>query len=113
REAQDAWALRSHRKAAAGHEDGRLGEEIAPLRLPPAFEPPILVDNGIRPDTSAEALAGLRPVFDRRAGSVTAGNASPLTDGAAAVVLASEAAVARHGLVPLAWIRSAAVTALD
>ncbi len=113
REAQDEWALRSHRLAAAGMEDGRLLAEIAPLYLPPDFDTVIDHDNGVRLDTSLEALAGLRPVFDRQHGSVTAGNASPLTDGGAAVVLMSPDAVDRHDAEPLAWIRSYATTALD
>jgi acetyl-CoA acyltransferase len=90
-----------------------MGEEIVPIYPPPDYEPPILRDNGIRADTSLEALAKLPPVFDRKHGSVTAGNASPLTDGSAAVVLMSERAVAAHGVHPLAWIRSYAITALD
>jgi len=113
RSGQDEWALRSHRLAHAGQEDGRLGQEIVPVYRPPDFEPPVLRDNGIRADSSIEALAALRPVFDRRFGSVTAGNASPLTDGGAAVVLMSERALAAHGVRPLAWIRSYAATALD
>jgi acetyl-CoA acyltransferase len=113
RAAQDEWALRSHRLAHAAQEDGRMGEEIVPIYPPPDYEPPILRDNGIRADTSLEALAKLPPVFDRKHGSVTAGNASPLTDGSAAVVLMSERAVAAHGVHPLAWIRSYAITALD
>jgi len=113
REDQDAWALRSHRLAHAGAEDGRLGAEIAPVFPAPDYEPAIREDNGIRSDTNAEALAALRPAFDRNHGSVTAGNASPLTDGGAAVVLMSEEAVRAHGVDPLAWIRSYAFTALD
>jgi acetyl-CoA acyltransferase len=113
REEQDRWALRSHRRAAEGTSDGRLPAEICPVYTPPDFEAVETEDNGIREDTSAEALAGLRPVFDRRHGSVTAGNASPLTDGAAAVVLMSQQAVEAHGVEPMAWIRSYAITALD
>jgi acetyl-CoA acyltransferase len=113
RASQDEWALRSHRLAAAGVTDGRLTAEIAPIYLPPDFDTVVDHDNGIRLDTSPEALAALRPVFDRRHGSVTAGNASPLTDGGAAVLLMSEDAVRTHGVEPLAWIRSYAVTALD
>lgn len=112
REAQDAWALRSHRLAQAGIDDGTIGLETFAIYPPPDFEPVIDRDNGVRADTSAEALAALPPVFDRESGSVTAGNASPLTDGAAAVVLMSERAVQVHGIEPLAWIRSHAVTAL-
>ncbi len=113
REAQDRWALRSHTHAAAGIENGHLLSEIAPLYLPPDFETVVDRDNGVRFDTSLEALASLRPVFDRKHGSVTAGNASPLTDGGAAVVLMSHDAVTAHGVQPLAWIRSYAITGLD
>ena len=113
RAAQDEWALRSHRLAAEGTEDGRLLEEISPIYVPPKYEPVVTQDNGIRTDTSLEALSKLRPVFDRRHGSVTAGNASPLTDGASAVVLMSEDRVKAEGLEPLGWVRSYAFTALD
>lgn len=113
REAQDAWALRSHRLAAAGTEDGRLTAEMAPVFLAPSYEKVIDRDAGIRRDTSLEAMAALDPVFDRRHGSVTAANSSPLTDGAAAVVLMSEDALVKHGARPLAWIRAHAVSALD
>jgi acetyl-CoA acyltransferase len=113
REAQDEWALRSHKLANEGVEDGRLTAEIAPVYVPPDYENVVERDNGIRADTSLEALRGLRPVFDRKHGTITAGNASPITDGASAVVLMSEGAVEAHGVEPLAWIRSYAVTALD
>ena len=113
REAQDEWALRSHRLAAEGTRDGRLTAEIAPIYVPPSYETVVDRDNGIREDTSMEALSKLRPVFDRRHGSVTAGNASPLTDGASAVLLMSEERVRADGVQPLGWIRSYAFTALD
>ena len=113
REAQDAWALRSHRRAHAGLEDGRLTAEIAPVYPPPRYDQVVERDNGVRSDTSLEALAGLKPAFDRAHGSVTAGNASPITDGGAAVVLMSEKAAKSHGVEPLAYIRSFAITALD
>lgn len=110
REAQDAWALRSHQLAHAGHEDGRLTAEIAPVPVDGAI---IDADNGVRSDTSLEQMGRLRPVFDRRHGSVTAANASPLTDGAAAVLLMSEDAARELGATPLAWITSYAVAAVD
>ncbi len=113
REAQDEWALRSHELAHAGTEDGRLTAEIAPVYVPPGYSEVVAADNGIRPDTSLDALAGLKPVFDRRHGSVTAGNASPLTDGASAVVLMSQRALKAHGLPALGWVRSYAFSALD
>ena len=113
REAQDQWALGSHRKAHAGTEDGRLGAEIAPLHVPPRYAATVDRDNGIRADTSMEALSALRPVFDREFGSVTAGNASPLTDGASAVLLMSPQRARDLGVEPLGYLRSYAVTALD
>ena len=113
RDDQDAWALRSHQLAAAGTADGRLLAEITPMYVPPDYTTVVTSDNGIRTDTSAERLAGLRPVFDRAHGSVTAGNASPLTDGASAVVLMNGEKAVAEGLAPLGWIRSWAWTALD
>ena len=113
REDQDRWALRSHQLAHKGVEDGRLTEEIVPVYLPPKYDTVVDTDNGIRADTSMEALTGLRPVFDRKHGTITAGNASPITDGASAVLLMSEEAVHAHDIEPLAWIRSYAITALD
>lgn len=112
REAQDEFAYRSHRLAHAGSEDGRLTAEIVPVFAEDGGVP-VTRDNGIRPDTSVAQLATLKPVFDRRYGSVTAGNASPLTDGAAAVLLMSEDAARALGYEPLAYIRSYAVAALD
>jgi acetyl-CoA acyltransferase len=113
REAQDAFAVRSHRLAAAGTADGRLTAEIAPYFLPPSYERVEASDNGIRADSTLEQLATLRPVFDKRYGSVTAANASPLTDGASAVLLMSEAKAAALGYAPLACIRSYATAAVD
>ncbi len=113
REDQDAWALRSHRLAAAGTHDGRLKAEIAPLYVPPSFETVLETDNGIRTDTSLKALAKLRPVFDQRHGSVTAGNASPLTDGASAVLLMAEERVKIDGVEVLGYVRSYAFSGLD
>jgi acetyl-CoA acyltransferase len=113
RDAQDRWALRSHQLAARGTADGRLTAEIVPTFVPPAYAEVITTDNGIRDDTSEEKLASLKPVFDRRYGSVTAGNASPLTDGAGAVLLMSEAKANALGYQPLGYIRSWAFTALS
>jgi acetyl-CoA acyltransferase len=110
---QDAWALRSHRRAAAGVADGRIPAEIAPVYLPPRFDDVVTADNGIRSDTSLEALARLSPVFDRKHGSVTAGTASPLTDGASALVLMSEERAKAEGIRPLGHVRSWAWSALD
>jgi acetyl-CoA acyltransferase len=110
REAQVAWALGSHQRAHAGHADGRLAAEIAPFPLGDAM---IAVDNGVRADTSLEQLAALRPAFDRRHGTVTAGNASPLTDGASAVLLMAEEAARALGHTPLAYVRAHALAAVD
>jgi acetyl-CoA acyltransferase len=81
--------------------------------VPPRFEKVSVRDNIVRKDTTVEALAQLRPVFDRRYGTVTAGNASPLTDGAAALVLVSEEKAKALGLAPLGFVRSWAYAALD
>jgi acetyl-CoA acyltransferase len=113
REDQDQFALRSHRLAAVGTEDGRLTAEIAPVYMPPRYDDVLASDNGIRTDTSIEQLRALKPVFDRRYGSVTAGNSSPLTDGASAVLLMSEERANTLGHTPLAYIRSYAYAALD
>lgn len=110
--AQDEFALRSHRLAHAGSEDGRLLSEIAPI-FPPNATDAVTRDNGVRADTSMEKMATLAPVFDKRYGTVTAANASPLTDGAASVLLMSHDAARSHGYEPLAYIRSYAVAALD
>lgn len=113
RDEQDQFALRSHRLAAAGTADGRLTDEIVPVYLPPKYEKVATEDNGIRTDTTIEALSNLKPVFDRKYGTVTAGNSSPLTDGAAAVLLMSEDRARALGYRPLGWIRSYAYAALD
>jgi acetyl-CoA acyltransferase len=113
REEQDQFALRSHRLAAVGLEDGRLTSEIEPMWVPPKYEQTLTGDNGVRKDTSIEQLRGLKPVFDRRYGTVTAGNASPLTDGGSAVLLMSEEKARALGYTPLAYIRSYAYAALD
>ncbi len=112
REAQDRWALRSHRLAAEGTRDGRLTREIVPVFVPPDYQTVVDRDNGIREDTSLEKLAALKPVFDRRNGTVTAGNSSGLTDGASALVLMSEERAKALGYEPLGLIRSWAYTAL-
>lgn len=113
REEQDQLALRSHRLAAAGTADGRLTAEIMPVYVPPKYESVVTSDNGIRPDSSFEQLSALKPVFDRNYGSVTAGNSSPLTDGAACVLLMSEEKARSLGYEPLGYIRSYAYAALD
>jgi acetyl-CoA acyltransferase len=113
REDQDQFALRSHRLANVGTEDGRLTAEIGAVYVPPNYDTVLERDNGIRADSSLEQLAALKPVFDRKYGTVTAGNASPLTDGGSAVLLMSEERAQSLGYRPLAWIRSYAYAALD
>lgn len=113
REAQDRFALRSHQRAAAGFDDGRLAAEIVPVPEPPDYATLLASDNLVRRDTTYEKLAALKPVFDRTYGSVTAGNASPLTDGAAAVLLMSEERARALGFAPIAYIRSYAYAAID
>ena len=113
REEQDHFALRSHRLAAAGTSDGRLTAEIMPVYVPPRFDSVLTSDNGIREDTSYEQLAALKQVFDRKYGSVTAGNSSPLTDGGACVLLMNEAKAKSLGYEPLGIIKSYAYAALD
>jgi len=113
RAAQDEFALRSHQLAARGAADGRLTAEIAPAFVPPEYAPAVTGDNGVRADSTLEQLANLKPAFDRRYGSVTAGNASPLTDGAAAVLVMSAEAAQALGYAPLAYVRAYAVAAVD
>ena len=113
RAAQDELALASHLNAAAGTKDGRLTAEIAPVYIPPRYDRTLTSDNGVRSDTNIDQLSKLKPVFDRRYGSVTAGNSSPLTDGGAAVLLMSEDRAKALGFKPIAYIRSYAYAAID
>jgi 3-oxoadipyl-CoA thiolase len=105
---QDAFAVRSQEKAVAAQKNGRLGREITPVAIPQKKGDPVIVtkDEHPRAGTSLETLAKLRPLFPD--GSVTAGNASGVNDGAAALIIASEAAVKRHGLTPIARIMGGA-----
>ena len=106
REEADAYAARSQRRAAEAWEAGAFKDEI--VEVPRAKADPLARDETVRPDTTPEGLAGLRPSF-REGGVVTAGNASPLSDGASAIVVASEAAVAAQGLTPRARVLGYAV----
>lgn len=105
RERQDEIAARSHARAAAASASGRLAEEIVPVTVPSRRGDPTIVraDEGVRPDTTRSGLAGLRPAFGSQ-GTVTAGNASQISDGAAAVIVASRGWAERHGVAPLAEI---------
>ena len=106
REEQDRFALESHRRAARATGSGRLREEIVPVFLPPEYRETVTDDIGFRSDQDLEALSRLRPVFDRKFGTVTAGNSSQITDGAAALVLASEERAREAGYPVLGRIRS-------
>ena len=110
---QDAWALGSHQKAAAAWADGRLAEEVAPVYVVTDGGRAVVRDNHIRADTSADKLAQLKPVFDRQYGTVTAGTSSPLTDGAASLLLMSTDRAAALGFQPKALVRSYAYAAVD
>lgn len=113
RRAQDEIALMSHHRAAAAAADGRFAEQIATVFPPPGYDRPVAKDNGVRAETSMEALAKLKPVFDRRYGTLTAGNSSPLTDGGSAVLLMSEEKAKALGYRPLGYLRSYAFAAVD
>jgi acetyl-CoA acyltransferase len=113
REAQDKLAYQSHTRAAAAHTSGRFKDEVMTVVVPPKYDNVVDTDNLVRADTTLEGLAKLRPVFDRKYGTITAGNASPLTDGAAAVLLMSEDKAKALGLKPLGFIRSYAYAATD
>jgi acetyl-CoA acyltransferase len=113
REAQDAFALASHQRAAAATGDGRLPSDIVRTYVPPDYKSSLAEDDGIRHDTTPEAMASLRPVFDRRYGTITAGNSSPLTDGAAALLLMSERKAEAMGYEPLGYVRSYAFCGVD
>jgi acetyl-CoA acyltransferase len=112
RREQDEFTLRSHRLAATATEDGRLPAELIPVYLPRAKRA-VTKDNHIRPDSTLEALSKLKPVFDKKYGSVTAGNACPVTDGASAMLIMSEEKARSLGYEPLGYIRGYAYTAVD
>ncbi len=112
REDQDAFALTSHQRADAAWKDGAFDREVVSVPIPKRKKEPEAAfdrDEGVRPDTSLEKLAALRPVF-REGGTVTAGNSSPLSDGAAAVVVTSRVWATAQGLAPLATVRAWAAT---
>jgi len=113
REAQDKFALQSHQRAAEATASGRFKDEVMTVIVPPSYDNVVDTDNLIRGDSTLEGLAKLRPVFDRKYGTITAGNASPLTDGAAAVLLMSEDKAKAMGLKPIGFIRSYAYAATD
>lgn len=113
REEQDQFALESHRRAVEAWEKGVYEAEVMPFPVPPHYRDVVERDTLPRPDTTLEKLGKLRPAFDRRYGTITAGNASPLTDGAAALILMAEETARRLGYEPKAYIRSFASAAVD
>src|SRR5712664_1601665 len=113
REAQDAWAHRSHTHAARAWADGTFRNETMRVLVPPRFEDVVIEDNIVRKDSQLEAYANLKPVFDKRYGTVTAGNSSPLTDGAAALVVMAEEKARALGMKPLGFLKEYAYAAVD
>jgi len=113
REAQDELAHRSHVRAAAAWADGRFAEEVMRVFVPPRYEPVVSEDNLVRKDSDLSSYARLKPAFDRRYGTITPGNSSPLTDGASAALLMREDKAQALGLKPLGYLRSYAFAALD
>lgn len=115
REQQDAYALASHHKAARARQDGLFDAEIVPVSVPRRKGDPVLVehDESVRADASLEAMAGLKPSFRAPDGTVTPGNASPLNDGAAALLLADEEGLRATGREPLARVSASAVSATE
>lgn len=106
RDEQDALALRSHKLASAAWSEGRMQGEVVAVPVPPRFTEAAERDNGFRENQTPEALAKLKPIFDRRFGTVTAGNSSQITDGAVAIVLASAERARALGLPVMGKIRS-------
>ncbi len=113
REAQDEFAHRSHSLAAKAWAEGKFNDEVMEVFVPNRFKEEIREDNLIRKDTAIDKYAKLKPAFDRKHGTVTAGNSSPLTDGASALVLMREDKAKAHGFDVLGFIRSYAFAALD
>lgn len=110
---QDKFALLSHNRAEKAQAEGKLREEIVPVYVPPTYDKAIEEDNGIRKGQTLEALLSLKPFFDKKNGTVTAGNSSQITDGAAAVLLMTEERAKELGLEPLGYLRSYAYAGLD
>ena len=113
REQQDAFAHRSHLRAAHAWGTGLFADEVMHIVPPPAFDRPVTEDNVVRKDSTPEAYARLKPVFDPRHGTVTAGNSSVLTDGASALILMTESKAKALGYEPLGYLRSWAYAGLD
>lgn len=113
REEQDQFALKSHQKAVAAQKSGRMGEEITPVFVAPAYKEVVSEDVGPRAEQSMEQLGKLKPFFDKKYGTITVANACPITDGAAAVVLMSRKRAKELGHKPIASIKSYAFAGLE
>jgi acetyl-CoA acyltransferase len=113
REQQDAFAHRSHVRAARAWQDGTFADEVMHVVPPPAFDRPVVEDNVVRKDSTPEAYARLKPAFDPRHGTVTAGNSSVLTDGASSLLLMTESKAKALGYRPLGYLRSWAYAGID
>lgn len=113
RAAQDEFAHRSHSYAAKGWADGRFADEVMHVLVPPRYDAAVTEDNLVRKDSEVQSYAGLKPVFDRKYGTITAGNSSPLTDGASALLLMREDRAKAAGFDVLGFIRSYAFAAID
>lgn len=113
REEQDAFSLLSQERASKAINDGRFADEIAPIPLPPKYATIQLQDDGPRANQTLDSLTKLKPIFDRVTGTVTAGNSSQVTDGAAAVILMKESKAKELGIKPLGYIRDYAVAGLE
>ncbi len=112
REEQDALAHRSHMRAAQAWQEGKFADEVMTAYVPP-YREPFSEDNNIRKNSTQADYAKLRPAFDRKHGTVTAANSTPLTDGAAALIMMTESRAKELGLTPLGYLRSYAFTAVD
>ncbi|MFC1481150.1 acetyl-CoA C-acyltransferase [Candidatus Neomarinimicrobiota bacterium] len=106
RKDQDAYAVQSHQKAAAARKAGRVNDDLVPVPIPPKYSSHFAIDNLIREDTDEEQMGRLRPVFDRKHGTLTAGNSSALTDGAAVVLVMSESRAKALGFAPWGYLKA-------
>src|SRR5690606_29723077 len=113
KEDQDEFAVLSHHRAATARENGVFAQEIVPMWPGPKFRACVDEDNIIRGDTSVEKMRDLKPAFDKRYGTLTAGNSSPLTDGAAVTLIGDEARAKALGLTPRARIKDVAFVGVD
>lgn len=113
RDEQDDYAWLTHKRAGEGTDDGRLKSELVPVYLPPKFTRVITEDTMVRKNLERDSLTKLKPVFDKKYGTVTAGNASPLTDGAAALIIMKEELAKSQGREPLGYLKSYAYVGID